>query len=147
MLLLSIQFLHGQNVFVKGKNAITIGGGYRTIGTEIPTVNASFEHSFKTIRDIGHFAGGLYADVLMKEDTISPVGTLRASFHLAFFRTKLVDAYFGGGLAIAPVENSLLHPDAFIGSRFKFNRKKRFGLFTEVGYYGANFRMGFCWIW
>jgi len=146
-LIFTISIVSGQNVFLKGKNAFTIGGGYRTIGTEVPSVNASFEHSFKTFRDIGHLAAGLYADVLMKEDTISPVGTLRGSFHLGFFRTKIMDPYFGVGLAVAPVEKTLFHPDAYVGCRFKLNRKKRFGLFTEVGYYGANLRLGACWIW
>ena len=147
ILLFSLHISFGQDVFRKGKNAVAFGGGYKILGTGAPAVNASYERSISTIRDIGYFGAGLYADMLFIEDEISPVITARTAFHFGTYRTKHADVYAGLGVAFAPLEDTNFYPDVFVGSRFKLNKKKKFGLFTEVGYYATNIRVGVCWIW
>lgn len=146
MLFFTLQISLGQDVFRKGKNAVAFGGGYKILGTGAPAVNASYERSLSTIRDIGHFGAGLYAAVLLIEDEISPVITARTAFHFGNIRTKHADVYAGLGVAFVPMEDTHFFLDVFMGSRFKLNKKKKFGLFTEVGYYATNIRVGVCWI-
>ncbi len=146
ILFFTLQISFGQDVFRKGKNAVSFGGGYKILGTGAPAVNASYERSLSTIRDIGYLGAGLYAVMLFVEDEISPVITARTAFHFGTYRTKHVDVYAGLGVAFVPMEDTHFFPDVFVGSRFKLNKKKKFGLFTEVGYYATNIRVGVCWI-
>ncbi len=146
-LFLTVQFFFGQEIFRKGQNAVTFGGGYKIIGTMAPAVNVSFERSIFTKREKGSVGIGLFAEMLFTDSVMSPVVTVRTAFHLGSYRTKLIDPYIGIGLAFAPQETTNFYPDVFIGSRFKFNNKKKFGLFAEAGFYSTNIRAGVCWIW
>lgn len=154
LLILTIQFSFGQDVFRIGKTGIDIGGGFRTIGNAAYGGNLRFERSVSKIGRIGYLGLGLNGDLLIpiEGDMIGemiPSATFRAAYHAGFFRTKVLDIYSGVGLAIAKRETPaahLFHPDIFLGFRSKFSRSRKAGFFAELSYFGANYKAGIFFI-
>lgn len=147
LILLTVQFSFGQDVFRKGNTGINIGGGYRTIGVEAYGGNIGIERSVYKIYGLGYIGVGLNSDILVA-DKIIPSGTFRVAYHAGFFRTKVLDIYAGGGIAFAQKESpesTLFNPDAFLGFRYKI-KKSNFGFFSEMSLYGANYKVGICFI-
>jgi hypothetical protein len=136
----------GQDVFRTGKNCIHLGGGFRSIGIDTYGANLSYERSVYEIPYIGYIGVELMGEVLFPESEISPIATLRAIYHAGFFRTKVLDIYSGLGVAFAPSERSLVHPDIFLGFRF-LPKHSKVGFFAEGAYYGSNVRAGVCFLW
>jgi len=136
----------GQDVFRTGKNCIQLGGGFRSIGIYTYGANLSYERSVYKIPNIGYIGVELMGEVLFPDAEISPIATLRAVYHAGYFRTKVLDIYSGLGVAIAPSEPSLVHPDLFLGLRF-LPKHSKVGFFAEGAYYGANVKAGVCFLW
>jgi hypothetical protein len=146
LILFTVQFSFSQDVFRKGNNALHLGGGYRTIGLEAYGANFSYERSVFQIRKLGYIGVGLTSDLLFLESDIDASGTLRIIYHAGFFRTKVLDIYSGVGVATAPTEKYLFHPDIFLGFRYVF-KNSNFGFFSEMGYYASNYKLGVCVVW
>ncbi len=139
------QFLFGQYVFMKKYTGIDIGGGYRTIGINAPGITFNIERGLVQIRKVGAVAAGVRANVVFPAgEDIEPSLTFRGTYHVGLFRTKIVDLYTGGGIAVDLEEGNHFHPDMFVGARYKFDNhtKSRMALFTEIAYYGTNYNIG-----
>ncbi len=144
-LLFSVQFMFGQYVFLKNYTGIDIGGGLRTIGIDAPGVTFNIERGVVQIARVGAIAVGARANVIFpKESDIEPSITLRTTYHIGLFRTKIVDLYTGVGVAVDLEAGHHFHPDTYVGARYKFNRhsKYKYAFFTEIAYYGTNYNMG-----
>ncbi len=144
-LLFSVHLVFGQYVFMKKYTGIDIGVGYRTIGTDKPGITFNIERGIKQIPRVGAIAVGLRANVLFDidgNDDPEPSATLRTTYHLGLFRTKIVDLYTGIGVAFDLEEGHHIHPDTFVGARYKFDKHSKFAFFTEIAYYGTNYNAG-----
>ncbi len=146
--LFSVHFMFGQYVFMKKYTGIDLGAGYRTIGIGVqgPGVNFNIERGFMQIRQVGAIAAGLRANAVfpLSQNKIEPSLTLRGTWHVGLFRTKIVDLYTGSGIAFDLEKGHHFHPDGFVGARYKFNNhtKSKAALFTELAYYGTNYNIG-----
>ena len=143
-LLFSVHFVFGQYVFMKKYTGIDIGAGYRTIGDDKPGVTVNIERGILQIRRVGAIAVGLRTNVLFDiagDDDLESSATLRTTYHVGLFRTKIVDLYTGVGFAFDFTDNGI-HPDTFVGARYKFDKHSKFAFFTEVAYYGTNYNAG-----
>ena len=146
--LFSVQFMFGQYVFMKKYTGIDLGAGYRTIGLGVqgPGVHFNIERGLVQIRKVGSLAAGLRANAVfpLGKDIVEPSLTLRGTYHVGLFRTKIVDLYTGAGVAFDLEQGHHVHPDTFVGARYKFDNhtKSKAALFTEVSYYGTNYNIG-----
>jgi hypothetical protein len=141
--LFSVHVVFGQYVFMKNYTGIDLGAGYRTIGIEAPGATLNIERGLVQIKKKGAIAAGIRANIIFPADRdIEPSVTLRGTYHVGLFRTKIVDLYTGIGVAFDLEEGHHFHPDTFAGARFKFDKHSKFGVFTEIAYYGTNFNAG-----